>query len=56
MSRDDLAREWRELSAAWIKEVREGRNPTRKGLLDGPMLDAWCEAASRRVRAARGEG
>ena len=24
--------------------------------IDGPMLDAWCEAASRRVRAARGEG
>lgn len=41
MKRDDgLKREWRELAAAWIKESREGRNPTRNGLLDYPILEA----------------
>jgi ubiquinone/menaquinone biosynthesis C-methylase UbiE len=40
MSRNDLQREWIELSHAWIKEAREGRNPTRNGLLDLPMLEA----------------
>ena len=29
-----------QLSPAWIKESREGRNPTRTGLLDKPMLAA----------------
>ncbi len=40
MKNDYLAKEWLELSAAWIKEAREGRNPTRNGLLDKPMLEA----------------
>ena len=40
MNSDNLVREWRELSGAWIIEAREGRNPTRNGLLDRPMLDA----------------
>lgn len=40
MNKDALKQEWRELSAAWIREAREGRNPTRKGLLDLPMLEA----------------
>lgn len=40
MKRDDLSQEWRDLSSAWIKEAREGRNPTRNGLLDKPMLEA----------------
>ena len=40
MSREDLQREWLELSPAWIKEAREGRNSTRNGLLDEPMLEA----------------
>src|SRR5262245_4666450 len=40
MNRDDLRREWDELSLAWIKEAREGRNPTRNGLLDLPMFEA----------------
>ncbi|MEW6731005.1 MAG: methyltransferase domain-containing protein [Acidobacteriota bacterium] len=40
MNRKDLKREWLELSMAWIKETREGRNPTRNGLLDLPMLEA----------------
>ncbi len=40
MNKDYLKREWLELSAAWIKEAQEGRNPTRNGLLDKPMLEA----------------
>jgi SAM-dependent methyltransferase len=40
MKRDDLRQEWVELSQAWIKEAREGRNPTRNGLLDPPMFEA----------------
>ncbi len=40
MNREDLKREWLELSPAWVREVREGRNSTRKGLLDQPMLEA----------------
>ncbi|MGI6706666.1 MAG: class I SAM-dependent methyltransferase [Clostridia bacterium] len=39
-SRDDLKAEWAALAPAWIKEAREGRNPTRNGLLDAVMLDA----------------
>lgn len=38
--RSQLDGEWRQLAPAWIKEAREGRNPTRTGLLDQPMLDA----------------
>ena len=38
--KDLLRQEWIELSSAWIKEAREGRNPTRNGLLDQPMLEA----------------
>jgi len=40
MNRDDLHREWAELAPAWIREARQGRNPTRIGLLDEPMLEA----------------
>lgn len=40
MNGNDLEREWYELSMLWIKEAREGRNPTRTGLLDKPMLEA----------------
>jgi len=40
MNRNNLDREWQELSIPWIKEAREGRNPTRKGLLDKPILEA----------------
>ncbi len=28
------------MAPVWIREAREGRNPTREGLLDRPMLDA----------------
>jgi hypothetical protein len=31
-----LAQEWRQLAGAWTREAREGRQPTRGGLLDYP--------------------
>ena len=40
MNGNDLKQQWLDLSPAWIKEVREGRNSIRKGLLDPPMLEA----------------
>ena len=46
---EDLASEWRELAPAWIKEAREGRNPTRNGLLDEPILDALGSVKGLRV-------
>lgn len=45
VNRDDLSREWLALSPAWIKEVREGRNSHRNGLLDRPMLEACGSVA-----------
>ena len=55
------------MAPAWIKEAREGRNPTREGLLDQPMLaacgdvtgltilDSGCgEGRFCRILAARG--
>jgi len=44
-----LAHEWRHLSPGWIQEVREGRNPARKGLLDQPMLEACGDVRGLRV-------
>jgi len=49
MDRRDLAEEWLALAPAWIHEAREGRNPTREGLLDAPMLEACGDVAGRRV-------
>jgi len=49
MNRDILDREWLELSPAWIKEAREGRNPNRNGLLDPPMLAACGNVAGLKV-------
>jgi len=43
MNGSKLEGEWHELSMPWIKEAREGRNPTRTGLLDKPML---CECGN----------
>lgn len=35
-----LRQEWLELAPRWIKEVREGKNSPRKGILDPVMLEA----------------
>jgi len=40
MDYSKLKEEWINLSKNWIKESRYGRNPTRNGLLDKPMLGA----------------
>jgi SAM-dependent methyltransferase len=49
MNKDDLAHEWLELAPAWIREARQGRNPTRNGLLDKPVLDACDSIQGLRV-------
>jgi SAM-dependent methyltransferase len=48
MSRD-LIREWENLSGPWIREAREGRNPTREGLLDEPVLMECGDLTGKRV-------
>ena len=45
MNPDKLRRQWIEMAPVWIKEAREGRNPTRKGLLDRPILEACGDVA-----------
>ena len=55
--RNDLEQEWLALSAPWIREAREGRNPTRTGLLDPPMLEACGSVAGlRALDCGCGEG
>lgn len=49
MKQDHLNREWTELAPAWIREAREGANPTRTGLLDEPMLEACGNVKGLRV-------
>jgi SAM-dependent methyltransferase len=49
MNKDDLSHEWLELAPAWIREARHGRNPTRNGLLDKPMLEACGSVQNLRV-------
>lgn len=44
-----LNQEWVAMSCAWIKEAREGPNPTREALLDAPMLEACGDVAGLRV-------
>jgi len=44
-----LADEWIALAPAWIREAREGRNPTRNGLLDRPVLGCCGDVAGLRV-------
>jgi ubiquinone/menaquinone biosynthesis C-methylase UbiE len=45
----DLREEWRQLAPAWIRQSREGPNPTRTGLLDRPMLDACGDVRGLKV-------
>jgi len=40
VDRTQLREEWKQLAPAWIRQVREGTNPTRRGLLDLPMIQA----------------
>lgn len=41
--------EWVELSSPWIKEAREGRNPTRNGLLDKPMIEECGDVRNLKI-------
>ncbi|MBI3947431.1 MAG: class I SAM-dependent methyltransferase [Armatimonadetes bacterium] len=53
----DLRREWRDLAPEWIREEREGRNPTRRGLLDPPVIAACGDVAGiRALDCGCGEG
>jgi len=45
----DTRMEWERLAPAWIREAREGRNPTRAGLLDRPVLEACGSVAGMRI-------
>ncbi|MBN2587477.1 MAG: class I SAM-dependent methyltransferase [Candidatus Fermentibacteraceae bacterium] len=47
--RHRLSEEWSRLSAPWIREAREGRNATREGLLDQPMLEACGDVTGLRI-------
>lgn len=41
--------EWRALAQSWIRESRTGTNANRRGLLDGPMLEARGDVRGLRV-------
>jgi SAM-dependent methyltransferase len=57
MNQEELNREWIHLAPAWIREAREGVNPTRTGLLDEPMLQACGDVRGLRVlECGCGEG
>jgi SAM-dependent methyltransferase len=57
MDRDSLNREWIDIAPAWIREAREGQNPTRTGLLDSPMLAACGGVKGLRIlECGCGEG
>lgn len=49
MTLHDLKAEWEALSAPWIRETRHGKNPTRTGLLDRPMIEACGDVTGKRV-------
>ena len=49
MKQKDLNQEWIDLSKAWIEEARKGKNPTRNGLLDKPMLTACEDVTGKRI-------
>lgn len=46
---DTLRQEWINLAPNWIRESREGKNPTRTGLLDKPMLKACGNVENLRI-------
>jgi SAM-dependent methyltransferase len=49
VERGSLQQEWRELAPAWIRETRAGRNVSREGLLDRPMLEACGDVRGLKV-------
>ena len=49
MKQKDLNQEWIDLSEAWIEEARKGKNSTRNGLLDKPMLIACGDVTGKKI-------
>lgn len=49
MKQQELNREWINLAPAWIREARQGVNPTRTGLLDKPMIEACGDVAGYHI-------
>jgi len=49
MNRLALEEEWRQLAPAWIAEMRAGRNPARRGLLDPVVVQACGDVRGLRV-------
>ena len=49
MKQKDLNQEWIDLSEAWIEEARKGKNSTRNGLLDKPMLIACGDVTNKKI-------
>lgn len=49
MKQNNLNQEWLNLSPAWIEEARQGKNSTRNGLLDKPMLTACGDVTGKRI-------
>jgi len=57
MNQDILNQEWINLAPAWIREARDGANPTRTGLLDTPVLEACGNVDGlRAIDCGCGEG
>src|SRR5262249_24052767 len=46
---NELKGQWNALSKGWIREMREGRNANRKGLLDPPVLEACGPVAGLNI-------
>ena len=46
---NNLKKEWIALSEPWIREVREGRNPSRNGLLDEYMIAACGDIQGKKI-------
>ncbi|MEK7475664.1 MAG: class I SAM-dependent methyltransferase [Candidatus Coatesbacteria bacterium] len=49
MNNPDLRRQWQNLAPLWIREVREGRNAVRAGLLDRAMIEACGDVRGLRI-------
>jgi ubiquinone/menaquinone biosynthesis C-methylase UbiE len=49
MKRSELNEQWRHMAPAWIREVRNGRNATRAGLLDKPMIEACGDVRGLKI-------
>ena len=49
MKQKNLNQEWIDLSSAWIEEARKGKNSTRNGLLDKPMLIACGDVTGKKI-------